>query len=48
MDDKKEKPKAEFFFGDPCPPIQSWIFPLDPKEKPHPIGEKKDDPSQPS
>jgi len=36
-----EQAKPRFEFGEPCPPIQSWVFPTDPAEKPYPIETEK-------
>ena len=40
----------KFSFGDPCPPISSFVFPYETKENPNEIKEKdeQDDAPQPS
>jgi len=41
---------ARFSFGEPCPPIGSWFFPIDPTKEPFRIedGNEQKDTAQPS
>jgi hypothetical protein len=44
----KDSKEAKFEFGEPCPPIKSWVFPKDPNKKPYPLGEEKENDSSQS